>query len=125
MLILNTQVRGSTPIILESVVTKEYKAFFYTIIGVVVILSIGFALPPLRPREFTPDVEDKAQVLARQERAFCKSNLSDTNCACFARKAGHILENEQPEISGLIYVDSSYLARGQASFTCKWNRNSE
>lgn len=99
-------------------VTKEYKTSIYAVITIVIVLAVVFSFPPIISREGRVVPKPENQLAASDEQSFCRSNLDDVNCSCFARKAAHILVQDQPKIHGFTYADRSLLARGQASNTC-------
>jgi hypothetical protein len=102
----------------EFIVTKEYSAAIFAFIGVVLVLALGFSLPPLVAREGQFALRTEDQNVAKEELAYCRSNVSDVNCKCFARKSAQILVQDQPDVRGFVYADRLDLARGQASHTC-------
>lgn len=105
--------------------SRELVVSIYAVIATMSVLAIGFMFPPIISRDgwISPSadaasVSDQELALTQQEHAFCRENLDDVNCACFARKAGHILAQPQPELFGYTYTDRSELARGRAKHTC-------
>jgi hypothetical protein len=103
---------------LGSIVTKEYKTSIYAVIVILFVLGVVFSFPPIISREGRLTPKPKTQSIASDEQSFCRENLDDVNCSCFARKAAHILAQDQPKLHGFTYADRSLLARGQASTTC-------
>lgn len=104
---------------------REYLVSLYALIATVGFVAIGFAFPPIIEREgwVSPTArtqsETKGEVaLKREQHAFCRDNLDDVNCACFARKAGHILAQPRPEYYGYVRTDPSDLARGRGQHNC-------
>jgi hypothetical protein len=98
--------------------TREFMAAIYATVGVVVVLAIGFSLPPLVSREGPAELTQQQQVIAKNEYSFCRANLNDVNCSCFSRRAAHVLTQDQPRITGFVYEDRSNLAHSQAGNSC-------
>jgi hypothetical protein len=97
---------------------KENSAAICIVIGVIVVLAVGFSFPPIIARGVQTATGPEVQRVAKEEHSYCRSNLSDVNCICFARKAAHILIQDRPKIPGFVYSDRAELARGQATHTC-------
>ena len=98
--------------------TKEYKSSALMVLATVIVLVIGFSFPPIISREGDKTPKLEHQTIAKNERSYCRKNLDDVNCNCFAKKAAHMLVQDQPDIHGFTYADRTDLARGQASTRC-------
>jgi len=96
----------------------EVALSIYMAAGVAGVVAVGFAFPPIIPRESEPSLTAEHEKNVRQEFSYCRSNLSRVNCACFASKASQVLAYDRPEVRGMIYADRSVLARDQAVRTC-------
>ncbi|WP_299409202.1 hypothetical protein [uncultured Roseobacter sp.] len=90
----------------------------YVAAGIACVVVVGFLFPPLTTRGPAVEADAAYQTHVIGELAYCRSNRSDVNCACFARKAGHIMSFEGPQVRGFVYADRSELARGQAGNSC-------
>ena len=53
-----------------------------------------------------------------QELDYCRAEMEDLNCRCFANVAGVVIASEQPSVPGARYPDRLDLARVQASDRC-------
>lgn len=90
----------------------------YLVAGVVIVLVIGSTFTPVISRGSGPTASAKAVAIAKQEYAYCRSNLDDVNCACFADIAGQVLSTDTPEFRGTVAADKFELARSQAMQSC-------
>lgn len=91
-----------------------------TLLVVGILVTGVSALPPLTqsstplenvsPFADAPDNSGPAQ--------FCRANMADVNCACFAQKAQEVLSHPHDPVPGLVYADRWELARGQAGPSC-------
>lgn len=90
----------------------------YLVAGVAIALAVGSTFTPVISRGSTPPASSKEVAIAKQEFAYCRSNLDDVNCACFADIAGQVLLDDIPDFRGTVAVDKSELARWQAMQSC-------
>lgn len=90
----------------------------FLIVGVAATLAIGSTFTPVISRGSVTPATSKEVANQRQEFAYCRSNLDDVNCACFAGVAGHILSQENPAFRGTVSSNRSELARSQATQSC-------
>ncbi|MBV7393934.1 hypothetical protein [Mameliella sediminis] len=49
---------------------------------------------------------------------WCRSNLTDVDCACFAQKAGEVMSTAHEPVQGMAYANRWDLARAQAGQSC-------
>jgi hypothetical protein len=88
-------------------------------LALAILIALVNIVPPLTdggPSEsLTPFATSRAPG---KEAAYCRENLNDIKCICFARKAGHVMESAHMPIRGLVYADRWELARIQAGGSC-------
>lgn len=97
---------------------RKYAMHFFLLAGVGVTLAIGATFTPVISRSGFFDVPSAEAMRAKQEYAYCRTNLDNVNCACFAGIAGHILAEEVPDFRGDEAMDRFGLARSQAAQSC-------
>lgn len=95
----------------------DYSVSVYVVSGVAAALLVGFSLPPLLPRGASSTSEKQVRIV-NEEQNFCEANLDRVNCECFANTAGYILAQDSAPVPGMVYVERTELARGQATRTC-------
>ena len=66
------------------------------------------------------DVPDgtRSEAIRSQELNYCRDNVDDVNCRCFANISGLIQSDTAPRVSGAAYADKQQLARVQAGASC-------
>lgn len=96
----------------------EYALGFYVTLGLATAIGIGFSMPKLT--EDSPNSVRSTQLegIAKQEASYCRQNIEDVNCVCFAGKSTQVLTYEAGRIPNAEYPDPKELARNQAHFGC-------
>ncbi|MBW4983095.1 hypothetical protein KZZ07_11135 [Mameliella sp. CS4] len=92
-----------------------------TVLATVALLVVGVnQLPPLTqgglPRSGPPPFG--AVSAPADPAAWCRANLSDVNCGCFAQKADEVMSAPHERLQGLSYANRWDLARAQAGAGC-------
>jgi hypothetical protein len=65
-----------------------------------------------------PRIRAPAPITPQEVSSYCANQLSGVDCGCFARAAGHVLDQQTPEAIGWSYADKWDLARSQAMEDC-------
>ena len=97
---------------------RNYAVHLFLIAGVAAALAIGSTFTPVISRSGNTDMTSAEVKNAKQEYSYCRANLDDVNCACFAGISGHILSQQEPDFRGDFAVDRSDLVRAQGMQSC-------
>ncbi len=100
--------------------TSRWAALLGSLTGIAILVVAVKQLPPLTEGglgQTTVPAYNRVPAPV-DEAAYCRDNLQDVDCACFGRKAGHVMDARHPNLPGALYVDRWDLARGQAGTAC-------
>jgi len=88
---------------------------------VAAVVFVGLFNPLTTDPNADPDSPKKLATeysLADNGYGYCAANLPGTNCNCFAKMAGQVLDNQSKRAAGWAYGDAWELARSQAKRAC-------
>ena len=98
--------------------TGELSLAIYMSLGVAAAMAVGFSSPKLT--EAQPGTVESQELveLVQAETSYCRNNMTDVDCACFAQKSSHVMDNQAPRVREVRYVRPQHLARSQAGTSC-------
>lgn len=98
--------------------TGEFSLAIYMSLGIAAAMAVGFSSPKLTEAQ-PGEVESQEFIeLVQAETSHCQDTMADVNCACFAQKSSHVMNNQSPRIRDVRYHQPQHLARSQAGSTC-------
>lgn len=82
-------------------------------------VALASTFPALNPDGRLSDIVYVLDEIEEAERDYCRAAVANADCSCFARVAGHILQEGTPYNRRAINADRIDLARNQATRVCR------